>query len=150
MHYLCLWTLLRLHSPVFSYSPVLTSRLCCRRLPPSGTGPQHPTLPSAWRVRQKLKRIDCSREQWWNHPALVWCSTAAAPPLSTVRISRWTNTKTRVALLLLQVADFLARDFSSAEGRAAASKNAFHLLGQHRYSLAAGKLRLGGCHRRTA
>jgi hypothetical protein len=42
-------------------------------------------------------------------------------------------------IMLLQVADFLARDFSSAEGRAAASKNAFHLLGQHRYSLAAGE-----------
>ncbi|WIA34453.1 hypothetical protein OEZ86_012786 [Tetradesmus obliquus] len=47
-----------------------------------------------------------------------------------------------------KVADFLARDFSSAEGRAAASKNAFHLLGQHRYSLAAVRaLHLLGQHR---
>ena len=44
------------------------------------------------------------------------------------------------------MSDFLARNFSQAEHRAAAAKNAFHLLGQHRYSLAATFFILGGAH----
>jgi hypothetical protein len=36
-----------------------------------------------------------------------------------------------------KLADFLARDFKQAPNRAAAAKNAFVLLGQHRYELAA-------------
>ena len=36
-----------------------------------------------------------------------------------------------------KLADFLARDFRQAASRAAAAKNAFVLLGQHRYELAA-------------
>jgi hypothetical protein len=45
-----------------------------------------------------------------------------------------------------KVADFLARDFSpGGEGRAAASKNAFQLLAQHRHALAAAFFALAGC-----
>ena len=36
-----------------------------------------------------------------------------------------------------KLADFLARDFRQLAARAAAAKNAFVLLGQHRYDLAA-------------
>ncbi len=36
-----------------------------------------------------------------------------------------------------KLADFLARDFRQPAARAAAAKNAFVLLGQHRYDLAA-------------
>lgn len=36
-----------------------------------------------------------------------------------------------------KLADFLSRDFRQAPNRAAAAKNAFVLLGQHRYELAA-------------
>eukprot|EP00775_Hariotina_reticulata_P013078 gene13078-13205_t len=43
-----------------------------------------------------------------------------------------------------KVADFLARDFTTVEGQAAASKNAFALLGQHRHSLAAAFFILAG------
>ena len=35
-----------------------------------------------------------------------------------------------------KLADFLSRDFRQAPNRAAAAKNAFVLLGQHRYELA--------------
>ena len=41
-------------------------------------------------------------------------------------------------------ADFLARDFSQLKHREAACKNAFVLLGQHRYELAAAFFILGG------
>ncbi len=44
-----------------------------------------------------------------------------------------------------RLADFLSRDFSQPANRQAASKNAFVLLGQHRYSLAAAFFILGGC-----
>lgn len=46
--------------------------------------------------------------------------------------------------MCLQVADFLSRNFSQEDNRAAASKNAFHLLGQHRYHLAAAFFILAG------
>ncbi len=37
-----------------------------------------------------------------------------------------------------KVGEFLGKDFSSAEARASAAKNAFALLGQHRWGPAAG------------
>jgi hypothetical protein len=42
------------------------------------------------------------------------------------------------------VSDFLARDFTTPEARAAAAKNAFALLGQHRHALAAAFFLLAG------
>lgn len=42
-----------------------------------------------------------------------------------------------------KLADFLVRDFSQAKHRDAACKNAFVLLGQHRYELAAAFFVLG-------
>ncbi|EFJ47769.1 hypothetical protein VOLCADRAFT_117790 [Volvox carteri f. nagariensis] len=44
----------------------------------------------------------------------------------------------------LKIADFLLRDFNQAEPRKSAAKNAFALLGQHRYELAAAFFILAG------
>lgn len=46
----------------------------------------------------------------------------------------------------VRIADFLARDFSREDGKRAAAKNAFALLGQHRYELAAAFFILAGQH----
>ena len=46
----------------------------------------------------------------------------------------------------VKLADFLNRDFSEARNKEAACKNAFVLLGQHRYEMAAAFFLLGAMH----
>ncbi len=49
----------------------------------------------------------------------------------------------------VKLADFLNRDFKESKNKEAACKNAFVLLGQHRYEMAAAFFLLGGPSRRV-